>query len=65
MGLSTMDTMDVEVQGRFALESHIRTRDGGGHGKKEAYPRGFDPDDLLDYIETGDDAMEDSHTLAP
>lgn len=50
MSLATMDTMDVEEQAKNALISHVRTTDGGGHGRGGKYPPDFDPDALLGHI---------------
>lgn len=64
-GLSTMDTVDVEVQAKYALESHVRTSNGGGHGRHEQYPPDFDIDDVLGTIEIGNDVRTDSRGATP
>lgn len=46
-----MDTMDVESQAKYALMSHVRTRNRGGHGRSGKYPLDFDRDALLGCIE--------------
>lgn len=51
MSLATMDTIVAEEQAKYALVSHVRTRNRGRHGRSGKYPPDFDPDDVLDYIE--------------
>lgn len=36
--------------GLNALRAHVSTSDGHGHGERNAYPAGFDPDRLVEHV---------------
>lgn len=48
--LATMDAVEAEEQAMNALASHVRTRDGGGHGSGGRFPPDLDVDSLRDHI---------------
>lgn len=54
-GLSATQRVDVEAQARNAVECHVRTTSGGGHGPAGRHPPGFDPADAGEYVESVSD----------
>ena len=54
-GLSATDRVDVDSQARNAVECHVRTTSGDGHGPAGRYPAGFDPADVGEYVDCDPD----------
>lgn len=53
--LSTEDKPTIVGQAENALLSHVRTRDGSGHGREGDVPSDIDRDDAIEHVEVDTD----------
>lgn len=63
--LSTADPPTIVGQAENALLSHVRTRDGSGHGREGAVPADLDDEDAIDHVEVEDDVDLASTGMPP
>ena len=53
--MSSEDRTTIEGLAENAFRSHVRTRDGDGHGREGVVPPSVDRDDFLEHVEFDDD----------
>lgn len=60
--LSTEDEATIVGQAENALLSHVRTRDGSGHGREGDVPSDIDADDVTEHVEVDDVELSSGET---
>ena len=63
--MSTEDKPTIVGQAENALLSHVRTREGSGHGREGDVPADLEDDDAIDYVEVDADPDIDSTEVPP
>ena len=63
--MSAEDKPSIVGQAENALLSHVRTREGSGHGREGTVPEDLADDDAIDYVEVDEDVDIGSGEVPP